>query len=101
MAMPCTSRPTESYVGATLNAKGVVEAPTNRPAGLDCYGKTLDELRQNGRIMEFQRRSKTFFPTVAQKRRRLKFFGRFSRRTYSRGKAWADHSFYLGFWRTG
>jgi hypothetical protein len=42
-------------IGATVNAKGIVEAPTNRPAGLDCYGKTLDELRSNGRIMEFQR----------------------------------------------
>lgn len=41
-------------IGATVNAKGIVEAPTNRPAGLDCYGKTLDELRSNGRIMEFQ-----------------------------------------------
>jgi hypothetical protein len=42
-------------IGATVNAKGVVEAPTNRPATLDCYGKTLDELRANGRVMEFQR----------------------------------------------
>lgn len=41
-------------LGATLNAKGVVEAPTNRPAGLDCYGKTLAELRSNSRVMEFQ-----------------------------------------------
>jgi hypothetical protein len=40
---------------ATVNVKGVVVAPTNRPAGLDCYGKTLAELRSNGRIMEFQR----------------------------------------------
>jgi hypothetical protein len=42
-------------LSATVNAKGVVVAPTNRPAGLDCFGKTLDELRSNGRIMEFQR----------------------------------------------
>ena len=42
-------------LSATLNAKGVVEAPTNRPAGVDCYGKTLDELRSKGRVMEFQR----------------------------------------------
>jgi hypothetical protein len=42
-------------LAATVNAKGVVVPPTNRPAGLDCYGKTLDELRSNGRIMEFQR----------------------------------------------
>ena len=41
-------------LSATLNAKGVVEAPTNRPAGVDCYGKTLDELRSKGRVMEFQ-----------------------------------------------
>ena len=42
-------------LNATINAKGVVAAPTNRPAGVDCYGKTLDELRSNGRIMDFQR----------------------------------------------
>jgi len=42
-------------LSATLNAKGVVEAPTNRPAGVDCYGKTLAELRTNGRVLEFQR----------------------------------------------
>jgi hypothetical protein len=41
-------------LSATLNAKGVVEAPTNRPAGVDCYGKTLDEMRSKGRVMEFQ-----------------------------------------------
>jgi hypothetical protein len=42
-------------LSAILNAKGVVEAPTNRPAGVDCYGKTLDELRSKGRVLEFQR----------------------------------------------
>ena len=41
-------------LSATVNAQGVVIAPTDRPAGLDCYGKALDELRSNGRIMEFQ-----------------------------------------------
>jgi hypothetical protein len=41
-------------LSATLNAKGVVEAPTNRPAGVDCYGKTLADLRSNGRVMEFR-----------------------------------------------
>jgi hypothetical protein len=41
-------------LNATLNAKGVVEAPTNRPAGVDCYGKTLADLRTNGRVMEFK-----------------------------------------------
>ena len=42
-------------LNATINAKGVVVAPNNRPAGVDCYGKTLDELRSNGRVLEFQR----------------------------------------------
>jgi hypothetical protein len=42
-------------LGATINAKGMVVAPTDRPAGVDCYGKTLDELRSSGRVMEFQR----------------------------------------------
>ena len=44
----------DGKLGATVNAKGVVVAPTNRPAGLDCYGKSVDELRQNGRVMDFQ-----------------------------------------------
>jgi hypothetical protein len=38
-----------------VDAKGVAVAPDNRPAGADCYGKTLDELRSSGRTMEFQR----------------------------------------------
>jgi hypothetical protein len=42
-------------LGATINAKGSVVAPTDRPTGLDCYSKTLDELRSSGRVMEFQR----------------------------------------------
>lgn len=45
----------DGKLGATVTAKGVVVAPTNRPAGADCYGKSLDELRSNGRTMEFQR----------------------------------------------
>ena len=45
----------DGRLSAMVNAKGVVAAPTNRPVGLDCYGKTLDELRSIGRIMEFQR----------------------------------------------
>jgi hypothetical protein len=45
----------DGRLSAMVNAKGVVAAPTNRPAGVDCYGKTLDELRSSGRIMEFQR----------------------------------------------
>jgi hypothetical protein len=44
----------DGKIGATVNAEGVVVAPTNRPAGLDCYGKTVDELRSKGRVMEFQ-----------------------------------------------
>jgi hypothetical protein len=31
-----------------------VVAPTNRPPGIDCFGKALDELRSNSRIMDFQ-----------------------------------------------
>jgi hypothetical protein len=52
---------TGTYVGssgrlsATVNAKGVVEAPSNRPAALDCYGKTLDQLRAIGRVIELKR----------------------------------------------
>jgi len=45
----------DGRLSATVNATGVVSVPTNRPAGLDCYGKTLDELRSSGRIMEFER----------------------------------------------
>jgi len=45
----------DGRLSATVNAKGLVAAPTNRPAGVDCYGKTLDELRSLGRVMEFQR----------------------------------------------
>jgi hypothetical protein len=52
---------TATYVGSnrrlsgTVNAKGIVEPPSNRPAAIDCYGKTLDQLRAMGRVMEFQR----------------------------------------------
>lgn len=45
----------DGRLSAMVNAKGVVAAHTNRPAGVDCYGKNLDELRSIGRIMEFQR----------------------------------------------
>ena len=41
-------------LSAIVDAKGLVAAPTNRPAGVDCYGKTLDELRSSGRILDFQ-----------------------------------------------
>jgi hypothetical protein len=45
----------DGKLGVKVNAKGVALAPTNRPAIMDCFGKTMDELRANGRVMEFQR----------------------------------------------
>jgi hypothetical protein len=42
-------------LGITVNAKGVVLAPTNRTAATDCIGKTIDELRGDGRVLDFQR----------------------------------------------
>jgi hypothetical protein len=39
----------------TLNAERVVQPPSDRPAASDCYGKTLDQLRAMGRLIEFQR----------------------------------------------
>jgi hypothetical protein len=45
----------DGKLSVTLNAKGTVAMPTNRPATLDCFGKTLDELRANGRVMDPQR----------------------------------------------
>lgn len=41
-------------LAATLDSNGVLLPPKDRPAGLDCYGKTLDELRSNGRVMELR-----------------------------------------------
>jgi hypothetical protein len=41
-------------LSGTVNAKGIVEMPTNRPPNNDCFGKTVDELRAIGRVMEFQ-----------------------------------------------
>jgi hypothetical protein len=52
---------TATYMGingrlsATVNSKGMVERPSNRPGQLDCFGKTLDQLRAMGRVSEFQR----------------------------------------------
>jgi hypothetical protein len=46
---------TGTRISATVNAKGVVEPPSNRPANLDCFGKTLDQLRAMDRLNEFQR----------------------------------------------
>jgi hypothetical protein len=45
----------DGKLSATVNAKGMVAAPSNRAAGVDCYGKTLEELRSKSRIMNFQR----------------------------------------------
>ena len=42
-------------LSVTVNAKGIVATPTNRPPVTDCYGKTLDELRSSGRLIESQR----------------------------------------------
>ena len=42
-------------LSVTVNAKGLVEPPSDRPAGGDCFGKTLKELRAAGRVMEFKR----------------------------------------------
>jgi len=42
-------------LSSTINAKDVAVPPSNRPANLDCFGKTLDELRAMGRVLEFQR----------------------------------------------
>ena len=41
-------------LSVTVNAKGVVRPPSDRPAGGDCFGKTLKELRAAGRVMEFK-----------------------------------------------
>jgi hypothetical protein len=46
---------TDGRLSSTVNAKGVVEPPSNRPTTLDCFGKTLDQLRAMGRVIEFQR----------------------------------------------
>jgi hypothetical protein len=40
-------------LSVTVTAKGVVQPPLDRPAGGDCFGKTLMELRAAGRVMEF------------------------------------------------
>ena len=40
-------------LSVTVNTKGVVQPPSDRPAGGDCFGKTLKELRAAGRVMEF------------------------------------------------
>jgi hypothetical protein len=45
-------------LAVTVDAKGMVKPPSNRPAGGDCFGKTLKELRAAGRVMEFARPGK-------------------------------------------
>ena len=50
-----TYLPPTGQLAATVNAKRMVEPPQDRPAVFDCFGKTLDELRAIGRIIEFQR----------------------------------------------
>jgi len=42
-------------LSVTVSAEGVVLPPTDRPSGLDCYGRTLDELRADRRTLEFER----------------------------------------------
>ena len=48
----------DGRLGATVNAKGLVLEPTDRAAGLDCYGKTLDELRSKAVSWSSKARSK-------------------------------------------
>src|SRR5262249_39307696 len=45
----------DGRLSVTLNTKGVLEPPSNRPATADCFGKTLEQLRATGRVIEFQR----------------------------------------------
>ena len=48
---------TATYRGqhsATVNADRVVVPPTNRAIVLDCYGKSLDQLRALGRLIPLQ-----------------------------------------------
>ena len=42
-------------LNATVNAARLLVPPSDRPSGLDCYGKTLDELRAMDRLIPFQR----------------------------------------------
>jgi hypothetical protein len=50
-----TYMPPGGRLSATVNTKRVVEPPRDRPANFDCYGKTIDELRAMGRVIELQR----------------------------------------------
>ena len=51
----CHLRAPAGDLRATVNANGLVQPPSDRPAGVYCFGKTLDELRAGGRVMEFKR----------------------------------------------
>ena len=48
--------PALGELGVEVNAKGLVETPTDRPASIDCFGKTVKELRAAGRVVEFNAR---------------------------------------------
>ncbi|WP_457091797.1 hypothetical protein [Microvirga sp. P5_D2] len=50
-----TYMPPGGQLSATVNAKRIVEPPSGRTAAVDCYGKSVDELRSMGRIIESQR----------------------------------------------
>ena len=41
-------------LSANLNAERVVEPPANRTAALDCYGKSLNQWRASGRLVDLQ-----------------------------------------------
>jgi hypothetical protein len=41
------------HLRVTVNANGLVQPPSDRPPGVDCFGKTLKELRAEGRVVEF------------------------------------------------
>ena len=42
----------DGRLSVTLNVKGVLEKPPNRAAAGDCFGKTVDQLRANGNLIE-------------------------------------------------
>jgi hypothetical protein len=42
-------------LSVTVSAKRIIEDPDNRAGEVDCYGKTIDELRGMSRTVEFQR----------------------------------------------
>jgi hypothetical protein len=52
-------RPIGGQHSATLNADRVLLPPSNRAIVLDCYGKSLDQLRAMGRLIPLERMSAT------------------------------------------